>query len=90
MMNANEWTGTIVGVLTIVGIALVVIRWVIRNEVREIKAETTSNGGGSMNDKIKLEVVPIIKEIRQDQIKIGIDLATLNGKFEQHIREHNE
>ena len=87
-MSANEWVGTIVGITVLLATTLGIIRWVIRNEVREIKAETTANGGGSMNDKVKLEIVPLLKEIREDQIKIGLKVATLDGKFEQHIKEH--
>lgn len=87
-MSANEWVGTLVGITAIMTVALAIIRWVIRNEVREIKAETTANGGSSMNDKIKLEIVPLLREIREDQIKIGLKVARLDGKFEQHIKEH--
>lgn len=87
----------ILGIIAILGTVLAVNRWVIRNEVREvtkdtkaIKYETSPNGGGSMNDYIKKEIHPLLKEIRADQIAIKIDVATQNGKFEQHIREHNE
>lgn len=73
------------------------MRWVIRNEVREvttdtkeIKHEVTPNSGSSMNDYIKKEILPLLKEMRADQIAIKLDVATQNGKFEQHIREHNE
>jgi len=87
-MSANEWVGMIVGITVLLATTLGIIRWVIRNEVRDIKAETTANGGGSMNDKVKLEILPLLKEIREDQIKIGLKVATLDGKFEQHIKEH--
>ena len=87
-MSVNEWVGTLVGLTALMTVTLAIIRWVIRNEVREIKAETTANGGGSMNDKVKLEILPLLREIREDQIKIGLKVATLDGKFEQHIKEH--
>lgn len=78
-------------------IVLGIMRWVIRNEVREvakdtkaIRYETSPNSGSSMNDYIKKEIHPLLKEIRTDQIEIKVNVGTLEGKFEQHIREHNE
>ena len=78
-------------------IVLGIMRWVIRNETREvlkdtkaIKYETSPNSGSSMNDYIKKEIHPLLKEIRADQIEIKVNVGILEGKFEQHIREHNE
>lgn len=87
----------VLGAIAILGTGLALMRWVIRNEVREvakdtkaIKYETTPNSGSSMNDYIKKEIHPLLKEIRHDQIAIKVNVGTLEGKFEQHIREHNE
>lgn len=84
-----------IGIIAILGTCLALIRWVIRNEVREvakdtkaIKHETTPNSGSSMNDYIKKEMHPLLKEIRADQIDIKVKVANLEGKFEQHIKEH--
>lgn len=85
-----------IGIIAILGTGLALMRWVIRNEVREvakdtkaIKYETTPNSGSSMNDYIKKEIHPLLKEIRQDQIVIKVDVGTLQGKFEQHVKEHD-
>lgn len=87
----------IVGIVAILGAGLALMRWVIRNEVREvakdtkaIKYETTPNSGSSMNDYIKKEIHPLLKDIRSDQIDIKVQVATLDGKFEQHVKEHND
>ena len=87
----------VVGIVAILGTGLALMRWVIRNEVREvasdtkaIKYETTPNSGSSMNDYIKKEIHPLLKEIRQDQISIKVDVGTLQGKFDQHVKEHND
>jgi len=87
----------VLGGIAILGAGLALVRWVIRNEVREvakdtkaIRYETSPNSGSSMNDYIKKEIHPLLKEIRQDQIEIKVNVGTLEGKFEQHIREHNE
>ena len=87
----------VVGIVAILGTGLALMRWVIRNEVREvasdtkaIKYETTPNSGSSMNDYIKKEIHPLLKEMRQDQISIKVDVGTLQGKFDQHVKEHND
>jgi len=58
-------------------------------DIKIIKHEVTPNSGGSMNDKINKEIIPMLKELRENQIKIGIEVATIDGKFEQHVREHS-
>lgn len=85
------------GIAALLTIVLGIMRWVIKNEVREvskdtkaIRYETSPNSGSSMNDYIKKEIHPLLKEIRTDQIEIKVNVGTLEGKFEQHIREHNE
>jgi len=57
--------------------------WVIKHYLEELKP----NGGGSLNDVIKLEILPIVKELRQEQVKIGEKVAKLEGRFEQHVDE---
>lgn len=57
--------------------------WVIRHYLEELKP----NGGGSLNDTIKLEILPLIKELRADQIDIKEKVAKLEGRFEQHVEE---
>jgi hypothetical protein len=95
-MTAEQWAGLVVSITVVLGCGLAVIRWVIRNEVREvaqdtkaIRYETTPNSGKSMNDYIKKEIHPLLKEMREDQIVIKLDLAKQIGKFEQHIKEHD-
>lgn len=87
----------ILAIAALLGIVLGITRWIIRNEVREvtkdtkvIKHEVTPNSGSSMNDYIKKEILPLLKEMRTDQIEIKVEVGTLQGKFEQHVREHNE
>ena len=57
--------------------------WVIKHYLEELKP----NGGSSLNDVIKLEILPIVKELRQEQVKIGEKVAKLEGRFEQHVDE---
>jgi hypothetical protein len=74
-------------IATYIAIALPVggfFTWVLRHYLAELKP----NGGESMNDYVKLQILPLLKEMRQDQIQIKTDVSKLEGKFEQHIIEH--
>lgn len=62
------------------------ITWVLRHYLAELKP----NGGESMNDYVKLQILPLLKEMREDQIEIKGNVAKLEGRFEQHIIEHKE
>ena len=73
-----------------------VFRHGVKNVMREelsdlqtIKHEVTPNTGSSLNDAIRKQVIPMIETLVEKQQTIAVDVATLNGKFEQHIREHN-
>ena len=58
-------------------------------DIKTIKAEVTPNHGSSMSDVLKLQVLPLVKELRENQIEISTAVAKLEGKFEQHIEEHS-
>ena len=57
--------------------------WIIKHYLEELKP----NGGGSLNDAIKLEVLPIIKELQKDMTEVKVTVAKLEGRFEQHVEE---
>ena len=57
--------------------------WVVKHYLEELKP----NGGGSLNDVIKLQILPIVQELRDNQIVIGEKVAKLEGRFEQHVEE---
>lgn len=88
MTMAQQIIAIIVGGITIATAALVVVRWVVRVEVKDIKHETTSNGGQSMNDFIKLQIFPLLKDMRDDQLEIKGTVSALQGWKEEHTRNH--
>lgn len=51
-MTANDWAALAVEAITIAGVALAGLRWLIRAEMHTIKHELTNNGGSSMKDKV--------------------------------------
>jgi hypothetical protein len=75
-MSALDWAGffaAITASLTSVGL---LIRWVVKSFLSELKP----NGGESLSDKIRLEVLPILSEIKAD-------VAEMKGRLDQHLKE---
>jgi hypothetical protein len=58
-------------------------------DIKDIKNEVTPNSGGSLNDAIRKQIIPMVETLVERQHGIDIKVSELNGKFEQHIREHN-
>ena len=59
-------------------------------DLQTIKHEVTPNSGGSLNDAIRKQVIPMVETLVERQQEIAVDVAILNGRFEQHVREHND
>ena len=98
-MASSDWA-TIIYSYTFVSGAVGSVVWFVakkaihhlieesQEDIRTIKHEVTPNSGGSMNDKINKEIIPMLTTLVEKQQDIAVDVATLNGKFEQHVREH--
>jgi len=67
--------------LAIIGAVGFSFRWVIKHYLSELRP----NHGSSLNDKINLEIIPLLKELRAHQEKIALKVAKLEGRFEQHV-----
>ena len=59
-------------------------------DLQTIKHEVTPNSGGSLNDAIRKQVIPMVETLVERQQEIAVDVAVLNGRIEQHVREHND
>jgi len=95
-VTANEWAGFILAILGILGATFKMLQWLIRSETSDLKSkvdniehESTSNGGESMNDIIKLQIFPLLKEIRTDQLQIKGSVSELYGWKDEHVRNHS-
>ena len=98
-MSSSDWA-TVIYSYTFVSGAVGSVAWFVvkkaihhlieesQEDIRTIKHEVTPNSGGSLNDKINKEIIPMLTILVEKQQDIAVDVATLNGKFEQHIREH--
>jgi hypothetical protein len=98
-MTVDQWATTLSGFLAVIVGVGAGVRWLMKSYihkyVEEVRAEALEylvelkpNSGSSLNDMLRLEVLPLIKELRENQIGIGNTVAKLEGKFEQHTQEH--
>jgi hypothetical protein len=98
-MASSDWA-TIIYSYTFVSGAVGSVVWFVakkaihhlieesQEDIKTIKHEVTPNSGGSLNDKINKEIIPMLTTLVEKQQGIAIDMATLAGRFEQHIVEH--
>ena len=78
-MTPMDWAGISAAVTaTLAGLGAFT-RWMIKAYLSELKP----NGGSSLNDKIKLEVLPML-------IDIKADVAEVKGRLDQHLKETKE
>ena len=104
-MDAATIIATTSSSLFIAGSVGAVARWYIKqhsNEsLKEALEELRPNHGGSLNDSIKLQILPTvnelkedlkelqtdIKEIREENLQLSKDVARLEGRVQAHIEE---
>jgi len=82
-MSIDAWIGVTSAEIGILIAAAAGVKWLVQKYLSELKP----NGGSSIHDKINKEVIPMLKELRTDQIAIGEKVAKLEGRFEQHVEE---
>jgi hypothetical protein len=72
--------------LAILGAAGIALRYLVKHYLSELKP----NHGTSLNDKINLEILPILRDLKANQEKIALKVAKLEGRFEQHVDDGEE
>lgn len=82
-MSIEAWIGITASEIAILGAAAASIKWLVKRYLSELRP----NGGSSIHDKINKEIIPILQELRSNQIDIGEKVAKLEGRFEQHVDE---
>lgn len=106
-MSASD-IATIVAAYTGVAVIVCGVIWkLFKNAVKtalednkfdkEAIGELRHNGGSSLLDVVKLQILPMVielnvdvKELRQNQIIISDKVSKLEGRFEQHVDEAQE
>jgi len=66
-------------------------------DIKESSSQLRPNHGSSLNDVVQLQVLPILKkldrgqdEIRDEQTEIKVNVARLEGRFDQYVEENKE
>ena len=89
-MTAADWATTLAGFTATAAFLGVIGSWLMKTWMKGFLNELRPNGGSSIHDKINLEIIPMLKELRQDQVIIGEKVAKLEGRFEQHLDDKTE
>ena len=82
-MSIEAWIGVTASEIAVLGAAAAGIKWLVKRYLSELRP----NGGSSIHDKINKEIIPILRELRANQIEISEKVAKLEGRFEQHVDE---
>lgn len=56
---------------------------VLRPSMEELK----HNGGGSLLDVVKLQILPMVKELRENQKEVQIQVSRLEGRLDQYVAD---
>ncbi len=75
-MSLLDWSGVAASLTATAVVFIAFGRWVIKAYLEELKP----NGGESLSDKIKLEILPMLTEIKAD-------LAEMKGRLDKHLTE---
>ena len=78
-MSIDAWIGVTSAEIGLLVAAVAGIKWLVNKYLSELKP----NGGSSIHDKINKEVIPMLKELREDQLNIKSQVDKLEGRFEQ-------
>ena len=89
-MSTADWATTLAGFTATAAFIGVLGSWIMKAWMKNFLSELKPNGGSSLNDKINLEIIPMLKDLRGDQIVIGEKVAKLEGRFEQHVEDAAE
>jgi hypothetical protein len=82
-MSIDAWIGVTSAEIGIIIAVAAGIKLLVKKYLSELRP----NGGGSIHDKINKEIIPLLKDLRSDQVIIGEKVAKLEGRFEQHVQE---
>jgi hypothetical protein len=82
-MSIDVWIGVTSAEVGMLIAAAGGIKWLVKKYLSELRP----NGGASIHDRINKDIIPMLKDLRTDQLKIGEKVAKLEGRFEQHVEE---
>jgi hypothetical protein len=86
-MTAADWATTLSGFAATAAFIGIIGSWILRAWMKNFLSELKPNGGSSLHDKVSLEIIPMLKDLRKDQVHIKEKVAKLEGRFEQHLED---
>ncbi len=97
-MTSSDWATVIYSYTFVTGALGSVIWFIVKKaihhvitenmqDIKIIKSEVTPNHGSSIHDKINLEIIPMLHNLTERQTDISVQVAKLEGRFEQHVDE---
>jgi hypothetical protein len=97
-MTSSDWATVIYSYTFVTGALGSVIWFIVKKaihhvitenmqDIKIIKNEVTPNHGSSIHDKINLEIIPMLHNLTERQTDISVQVAKLEGRFEQHVDE---
>ena len=97
-MTSSNWATVIYSYTFVTGAVCSVIWFIAKKaihhvisenfeDIKIIKNEVTPNHGSSIHDKINLEIIPMLHILTERQTDISVQVAKLEGRFEQHVDE---
>jgi hypothetical protein len=89
-MTAADWATTLSGFAATAAFIGIIGSWIMRAWMKNFLSELKPNGGSSLHDKVNLEIIPMLKDLRKDQMHIKEKVAKLEGRFEQHLDDNDE
>lgn len=82
-MSVLDWVGIISGIIAILSSLFIGLKKFNQYIIKEYLSELKPNGGNSLADKIRLEILPILGEIRSE-------VGEMRGRLDQHLKENKD
>jgi hypothetical protein len=82
-MSTANWLQAVSAALAILGAAGVGLRYLVKHYLSELKP----NHGSSLNDAVRLQILPLMQELTRDMTEVKVSIAKLEGRFDQHVEE---
>lgn len=82
-MSTANWLQAISAALAILGAVGVGLRYLVKHYLSELKP----NHGSSLNDAVRLQILPLMQELTRDMTEVKVSIAKLEGRFDQHVEE---
>ena len=85
-MTPADWASIVVAVLTVFAGFAAGLRWMVKHYLWELRP----NGGESLNDLIKLEILPITHKNNENITTLLIEQAAIKQRVADHLESHKD